>query len=364
MSRTVALALALALASACNPALRVGVVLPETGDAAVYGASIKSGVRLAFDRVQAGPPALEVSYRDSGSDPARAAAAADALYDAGALLVIGGATSAEAAAMIPVADRQRRPLLSPSASAPDLTRRSRLFFRVYPSDELEGVRAAELLARERRCRTVLIVREDTAYTRGLLPVFIRELTSLGARVAGSVQLDETGWQAALRRALADSPPDGIYLCGYGEAFLAGLRAVRTLGFRGTVCATSAINASPILQRAGTLAEGVYLPLAGLDLESAQGPARAFVRDYQRVYNLPPDIYAAHGYDAALVAVAALAAPGGRGGADLAARLRALRGLRGVTGPLGFDEDGDTRHALRDHWVRHGRVEEVEPPPER
>jgi len=82
---------------ACSEAPRIGVVLPETGPAAIYGASIKSGISLAFAELgTVHGKAIEVLYRDSGSDAARAASACEAIYEQGALLIIGGATSAEA----------------------------------------------------------------------------------------------------------------------------------------------------------------------------------------------------------------------------------------------------------------------------
>ena len=358
-----AAALALAVAvSGCNPPLRVGVVVPEKGAAAVYGASVKSGVRLAFDEAVASgsaPPGLEVVYRDSGSDPARAASAAEALYEGGAPIVIAGVTSAEAKALIPVAERARSVLLSPSASAPDLAHMSRFFFRVYPSDELEGVKAADFLALVRRARTVLVLQEDNDYTRGLLPVFVRELGSRGGRITGPVRLDEGGWQAQARGMLGGSAPDGVYICGYGEAILGALRLLRSVGYRGTVCTTSAFSAGSLLARAASLAEGVFVPLAGIDTASHDEPIRSFVERYRATYRLTPDIYAAHGYDAALAVLAALRGQGERSGDAVARRLRALDSVAGVTGPLAFDEDGNIRRALRDHWIHNGRIEEFD-----
>jgi len=358
-----AAALALAVAvSGCNPPLRVGVVVPEKGAAAVYGASVKSGVRLAFDEAVASgsaPPGLEVVYRDSGSDPARAASAAEALYEGGAPIVIAGVTSAEAKALIPVAERARSVLLSPSASAPDLAHMSRFFFRVYPSDELEGVKAADFLALVRRARTVLVLQEDNDYTRGLLPVFVRELGSRGGRITGPVRLDEGGWQAQARGMLGGGAPDGVYICGYGEAILGALRLLRSVGYRGTVCTTSAFSAGSLLARAASLAEGVFVPLAGIDTASHDEPIRSFVERYRATYRLTPDIYAAHGYDAALAVLAALRGQGERSGDAVARRLRALDSVAGVTGPLAFDEDGNIRRALRDHWIHNGRIEEFD-----
>ena len=363
MGRLAAALTVLVLASGCNPAVRIGVVVPESGEAAAYGASVLSGVRLALDdpRVTHQVPwHLEVSFRDSGSDPTRAATAAEALYEDGALLIIGGVTSAEAKVMIPVADRMGRVLLSPSASAPALAGRSRYFFRVYPSDELEGVKAADFLAVARRARTVVVVQEDNDYTRGLLPVFVGELTSRGARVVSSVRIAESGWQARLREAVVRPAPDGVYICGYGDAILASLRMLRGLGFKGTICTTSAFNASPVLLRAGPLADGVFFPLASLDVGSKGEPAHSFVARYQRIYNLTPDIYAAHGYDAALAAVYAFGGLGERTGAALAGRLRALSGRNGVMGPIAFDEYGNIKHSLSVHWIHNGKVEDFDP----
>lgn len=365
MMRRAAVLAVLVAAGGCNPPLRIGVVIPETGEAAVYGASVKSGVKLAFDEAQArrtAPQGLEVLYRDSGSDPTRATSAAEALFESGAVLIIGGVTSAEAKVMIPVADRARRVLLSPSASAPNLSGRSPFFFRVYPSDELEGVKAADFLAVTRGVRTVLVLQEDNDYTRGLLPVFVGEFTSHGGRITGSIRLDESSWHAQVREAVDRHAPDGVYVCGYGEAILAGVRLLRSLGYRGTICTTSAFSAASLLARAASLAEGVFFPLAGVDVTSQREPVRSFVRDYLATYNLMPDIYAAHGYDAALAALAALKGPAEPTGREVARRLHALSGLAGVTGAIAFDDDGDIVHTLGDYWIHNGKIEDYDAVP--
>ena len=344
-------------AGGCNAPLRLGVVLPESGEAAVYGASVKSGVKLALDQAAArGGPRPEVLYRDSGSDPVRAASAAAALFDEGALLIIGGVTSAEAKAMIPVADRAGRVLLSPSASAPQLVGRSPFFFRVYPSDELEGVKAADFLAVTRGARTVLVLQEDNDYTRGLLPVFVGELTSQGARVTGSIRLDQADWHAQLREAIGRHAPDGVYICGYGDAILAGVRLLRSLAYRGTICTTSAFSAASVLARAASLGDGVFFPLASFDARSQQEPVRSFVRAYLAAFNLEPDIYAAHGYDAALVALAVLRGTPPPTGRELALHIRTLAGVVGVNGKIVFDEEGDSVQRLRMCWIHGGKVQ--------
>jgi branched-chain amino acid transport system substrate-binding protein len=346
----------------CSRRLLVGVVLPDSGSAAVYGASVKSGVTLAFGDAQAArtaPQGLEVIYRDSGSDPARAVSAAEALYDEGALVIIGGVTSVEAKAMIPVADRWERVLVSPSASAPDLARMSIYFFRLFPSDDLEGVKAADLLALTRHAATVVILQEDNTYTRGLLPVFMAEYRNQGGQVVGSVRIGDEGWERELRETLTARKPQGIYVCGYGDVILEALRVLRSLDYGGSICTTSAINVASFLQRAGKLAEGVFLPLAGLDTSSPKSHAQEFIKRYKEVYNLEPDIYAAHGYDAALATLYALTDLRTHSGSEVQLHFKALADKWGVTGPLAFDDYGNIKHYPRSHWIHDGRVEDYD-----
>jgi branched-chain amino acid transport system substrate-binding protein len=346
----------LAVTAGCGQRLVVGVVLPETGSAAVYGASLRSGIELAFETPPPGATGLHrvtVEYRDSGSDPARAVAAAEALYDRGALVVIGGATTSEARAMIATADRRERLLLSPSASAPELSRISPYFFRVYPSDELEGVAAADLLAVTLSVQRVVVVEEENDYSRGLLPVFVAELTSRGGRMVASIHAGDDGWQRALL--VAARGADAVYVCGYGDAILEALRTLRVGSFGGPVCTTSAIGSSALLQRAGRFADGAYLPLATFD--PVTGPTgHDFVARYQGKYGLLPDVYAAHGFDAALAVRAALERASQRSSAGLREALRSLTGVSGVMGELTFDERGNVQRRLMIYRIRGGRLE--------
>ncbi|MCX7895934.1 MAG: ABC transporter substrate-binding protein [Thermoanaerobaculum sp.] len=349
-------------ATGCERKLMIGVVLPETGEAAVYGASIKTGVKLAFDEARAAqklPHGLLVEYRDSGSDPARAASLAESLYKEGALAIIGGVTTSEAQAMIPIADRRERVLISPSASAPQLARMSVYFFRVYPSDDLEGAKAAALITTTLSKRRVLVVQEDNPYTRGLLPVFLGQLASGGGRVVGTVMVGEAGGEQKLRDGLTAYQPEVVYICGYGDAILQVLSVVRGSGYAGQVVTTSAINTATLLQRGGKLLEGIFFPLASVDLASTQEPTASFVKRYHQVYNLLPDTYAAHGYDAALALIYTLEGQRPRSGRDIQLRLKGLGERRGVTGPLAFDDYGNIKHFPHSYWIHDGKPEDYD-----
>jgi branched-chain amino acid transport system substrate-binding protein len=342
----------------------IGVVLPETGDSSPYGTSLKTGIKSAFDSAVAAkkaPAGLEVIYRDSGSNPTLAATQTEALFNQGAIIVIGGATSVEARSIIPVAEKTGGVILSPSASAPELAASSNLFFRVFPSDSLEGARAAKYLVVDRKLKRTLLVHEDNPYTHGLLPVFTTEFKKLGGEVVGTVTIGRDGWEKELKDALAGIKPESLYVCGYGEAILQGLLEIRGLEYPGVILTTSAISTVDLVWRGGRLVEGVTFPATGIDFASQLEPMKSFVAKYKDANNnLTPDLYAAHGYDTAWVALFALEGPPLQGKTDLLERLLGMSGRVGVTGPLSFDDVGNANYRLRMQCVRGGKVEDCDP----
>ena len=347
---------ALALAG-CESKMLVGVVLPETGEVSAYGTSIKAAVKLAFDDAIAAkklPPNLVVVYKDSGSNPTRAADEAEALYRDGALLVLGGATSPEAKAMLRVAERHGRVLLSPSASLPELAKIGGWFFRVYPSDDLEGATAASFMATAWKARSVLVVQEDVPYTEGLLPVFTADLGKLGGHVVMTVKTSDPSWRKQLQAALAKLRPQAVYLCGYAEGIVSALKEIRGSGYAGGVCTTSAICSAEVLGQAGPVVDGVFFPRVSVDLGSTEEPIRSFATRYRELTGHGADVYAAHGYDAALVAIHAFEDPSVRSAALMRARIRALADKRGVTGPLDFDDLGNVSRRLQIHQILGGK----------
>ncbi len=360
------LVLAAVVTAACGSGkLIVGVVLPETGINKGYGASLEAGIKLALDEAVAKqtPPGIEAQYRDSLSHPEYAAKEAAELFKAGALIVIGGATSAEAKAMIPEAEKAQRVIISPSASEPALAASSNLFFRTVPSDEFEGVVAADFLVKEKKARTVAILYEQGLYADGMLPVFTAEATKLGAKLGDRLQIGPTDWDKTIGDALTASKPDAIFICAYGEEILGALTVVRNVKYAGIVCAASAIDTGDVVRRAGALAEGVFVPLVRVDTDSQKEPVKSFVQRFKAQHHgASPDIFAAYGYDAAMVALAALTGPPLKDNSELLVRIMSLGDRLGVTGKLAFDEVGNIDHHPRMHVIRSGKLEDIDTSP--
>ncbi len=347
------------LTAACGSDKRmVGVVLPQSGVNKGYGASLQAGIKLAFDDAVArqSPNGFEAQYRDSLSHPEYAAKECAELFKGGALIVIGGATSAEAKAMIPEAEKAKRVLISPSASEPDLAQSSNLFFRTAPSDEFEAVVAADFLVQQEKARTIMILFEEGLYADGMLPGFTREVEKLGGKIVGKLPIGPTDWDKAIGEALTAGKPDAVFICAYGEEILGALTVIRGVKYPGTVCTVSAIATGDFVHRAGVMAEGVFVPMVTIDLASPKEPIASFVKRFKAAHRgAMPDLFAAYGYDAALVALDALQGPPPKDTSNLLVRIMSLGDKQGVTGKLAFDKFGNIDHRPTIHVIRDGRI---------
>jgi len=351
----------LVVVGGCGSKPVVGIILPTTGAAASYGQSIESGIRLALADARERdelPEGFEVLWADSGSEPARAVAELRKMVtERNVKMVIGGATSAEAAALIPVLDELEVVCLSPSASAPGLAERSRYFFRIYPSDELEGHTAGTFVF-ERLDRTkIVLFSGDTEYTRGIKPEFLKQFEeALGGQVVDDIDLSEDGWQARAKKAISSGGVGAAYVIGFADEILEVVRFLREQNFSGRIVTTSAFYIGDAIRDAGPGAEGILFPLPPFDRTSEKEPVLSFVNRYMATYQRAPDVFAAHGYDAMgfTLQVFAMAKP-----PETSEILKALNygvaEFNGVTGPILFDEHGDVKHYPKMFIVNDSQV---------
>lgn len=338
----------LTMLSACGSSPVVGVILPSTGSASQYGESIESGVRLAIREAREKgqlPEKFAVLWADSQSDPAIAVKEFRSLVeDKGAKIILGGATSAEAQAMIPVMDELQTICLSPSASAPGLTRQSKYFCRVYPSDELEGHTAGKFMSDRLKASRVLLLVGNAKYSEGIESEFQKEYVDhSGGVLSDKIDLNSENWETQLARALRQKP-NAVYIIGYSDEIVRAIKALRADDFKGRIVTTSAFYISRAIRAAGKAADGVLFPLPPFDRNSQKEPVVSFVHHYMDAYQRAPDVFSAHGFDAMNVILEILREARPPETPELAKELHfGLANFTGVTGPILFDDYGDVRH---------------------
>lgn len=332
--------------------VKFGAVLPLTGEAGIYGQSIQRGVELAFEELKNSPETgftLEYSIVDSAGDPDQATELLGQQLRDGALAVIGGVTSREALQMVPVAERSNRVLLSPTASSPELTAISRNFYRIWPSDFLEGTKMGNAARQTLKLKTMVVLAKIEPHAKAIQGVFKTEFERHGGEVLDVLEVppgptDLSGVMARVK----DLAPDGIYLSGFAADISAMIVALREIDFAGRILTTHAFASPETIAELGSKVHNVYLTMTAFAANGEEAHVEAFFAAFEARFGALPDIYAAHGYDAAKVLAAAYDAdvlP-----SDFYRSLRAVRDFPGVAGTFQFDEKGDVQKFPRVYLI--------------
>lgn len=321
--------------------IRLGVVVPSTGVDQPYGEVIRRGIELAYEEIQAQPDNhIELIIVDSESKPETAAAKLEEVFDQGALAAVGGITSDEVGAMLEVVDRYDRVLLSPSASAPELSGISRNFYRIIPSDYTAATKMADFAVRAIEAKTMVLVTEERAFARGIESVFKPAYEELGGQVIETISIPVgLGEMSGLMERVVTLNPDAVYLAAYEARVGAMIQSLRQLNYQGRILTTSAFAKTSAIARAGQDAEGVLLTQSVFEPDSEHAHVQKFVNAYEERYGEKPDIFAAYGYDAMKVLATAIS-----GRPNLASEvhkgMREIKDMPGVTGSISFNEKGD------------------------
>lgn len=152
--------------------LRIGILLPSSGEGASIGQSARAAVRVAVERANkdggVNKHPVELVIRDEGADASTAAASLQQLIDAQVDAVIGPASSNTALALAGSMLAADVAVCSPSAStlALDSFPSRKLLFRTIASDSLQAEAMAEVVERTGE-GSAAITFVDDAYGRPL-----------------------------------------------------------------------------------------------------------------------------------------------------------------------------------------------------
>ena len=144
---TLALALGLALPAVAEDAIKIGVIGPLTGPAAIYGTAVVNAAKIAADEVNAlGGLQIEIDAQDDEHDPEKAINAYNTVLDNGAKLIVGTVTSGPCAAVAAKAYEERIFMLTPSASSTDVIADKDNVYQVCFTDPAQGAASAQYIA--------------------------------------------------------------------------------------------------------------------------------------------------------------------------------------------------------------------------
>jgi len=299
--------------------IKIGYAGGFTGYLAPYDQPSLKGVQLAVDQLNAAGGILgmqiELVVKDTRTDTAQSAVAAQELVDEGVVAMIVSCDVDPAVASGVVAQAAEIPAASSCASTPTLPAAvGPYMFLNYTADNLQGTVLAQYAREQGAENAYILLSRDTPYTEKPPEYFGEAFEAMGGNVVavGEYAMGQQDFSAEVTNIKSlDPQPDVIQTSAYEPDFPAFIKQLRAAGIDTPVLGSDGID-SPTTFGLGDVAEGVVFSNAGF--ASPGSPLETYEMAYEEKYGEPNDtVFTATGYDLMMIIAAAIEAAGSTDG---------------------------------------------------
>ncbi|MCE9669260.1 ABC transporter substrate-binding protein [Myxococcus stipitatus] len=324
----------------------VGEVGSLTGPEATFGVSARNGIELALDEVNAAGGVrgrkVQVRVYDSQGRPEEGAQAATRLITQDKVVaILGEAASSVSMAMAEKAQAGKVPMITPTSTSAEVTKKGDYIFRVCFIDEFQGLVMAKFAKENLALSRVAMLRDNkSAFSMGLADVFKAKFEEFGGKVVAdeSYSKGDTDFRAQLT-ALKQVKPEAVFVPGYYTDVGIIARQAREVGLKVPLLGGDGWDSDKLFELGGSALEGSYFS----NHYSPGNPdpvLQAFLARYKQRYGSVPDSVAALAYDAARVLVEAMKRTSDLSGPALRDAIAQTKDFPGVAGRITLDANRD------------------------
>ena len=343
--------------------VKIGVITPSTGDAAVYAEPARRIIQMAADEINAiggvvDGRLIELIFEDGKCIGQDAANAAQKLINVdGVEVILGGLCSSETLAVVPIAEAAKVAVLSFGASSPKLTGISPYFVRNYPSDSTQGSVLANIAYTDKGYKKIAFIQEQTDYALGINNAFTEVFTQLGGTIVANEQFPtETSDFRSIVSKVKALNPDAVFVDTQTPAVSARvLTQMKQLGWKPKLLVADIVPGDP-----KTVSENKDMLEGTLGAEFGVGTSNekfnAMIAAYKAKFGEEPPYqgYAQTEYDSVYLVRDAIAAVG-YDGTKVAEWLHTVKDWQGAAGSVTIGANGDPVTGHRAEVIMDGKV---------
>lgn len=339
--------------------VRIGFVAGLTGRVADLGISGRDGVILAVEeRNREGGingRLVELVVEDDRQEPETAARALATLVERNVAAVIGHMTSSMAVATLPLANKHRLVMMSPTVTTIQLSGIDDYFFRTCATTDTYSAQMARYFRNVMGLARVSVVYDlgNKAYTESWMLNFNKEFERLGGRIA-RIDTFTSGPDvhfAELAEQILGQETEGIIISA--GAADAAMIAQQVRKKNGTVAIGTSEWASTekLIELGGGAVEGAVVSQF-FDRYSLDPRYQRFRSAFKERFAQEPGFASVGGYDAAMVLFEALARK--KNQEELKDVILAIGTFAGLQGEIRIDPNGDSGRPTFLSVISNGR----------
>ncbi len=343
----------------------IGQYASLTGATATFGQSTQRGIELATREVNEAGGVLgrkvRVIVEDNQGKPEQAVNAVLKLIQRDRVVaILGDVASSLSIAAAPVCQGSHIPMLSPSSTNPEVTRKGDYIFRSCFIDPFQGEVMAKFALNSLKIKTAAVLTDrKNDYSVGLAQFFKQKFVERGGKLVAdeSYQAGDKEFKPQLTNIRA-TRPDAIFVPGYYTECALIARQARELGITVPLLGGDGWDSEVTLESGGKAVEGCYFS-NHYHQDDPRPEVKNFVGKFQAAYGTPPDAMAVTGYDAARILYDAIRRAGSTEAAAIRNALAATRDFPGVSGMITIDADRNARKSAVVLKIEDGRFKFVE-----
>ena len=350
-----------------NEPVRLGVMLPLTGPAALAGTSILEGVRFAAEEANAkggikGRP-VQLFIEDDEGSTTKGVTAVRKLIESDKVVAISGTyVSAVALAATKVAREFRVPMISAGSTSSNVTDANTpgdpWFFRAFPGSDEQGAQSAGDIVKKLKAKKVAVIHENSIYGSSLAEQMKKMISQFGGEVVSveSYNSDERDFYSVLTK-LRSKQPDAVYIAGLMDAGAQIIKQSREVGMKTTLVGSGSMMSDKLIELAGPASEG-FAVSSMFEPSTPNKFGQTFTQAFRQKFKKEPDVYSALGYDSMHVLIEAARRAPKLDGRSIQATLKTMKDVPLTQGPDGtvskFDEKGSVNFKIGLAIVRNGK----------
>jgi branched-chain amino acid transport system substrate-binding protein len=336
-----------------------------TGSTATFGISTKNGIEIAVDEANKAGGVLgkkiHVIVEDDQSLPQEAQTVVTKLINKDHVIaLLGEVSSSRTLAAAPTAQDAKIPMISPSATNPEVTKKGDYIFRVCFLDPFQGFVMAKFATSTLKIKNVAILRDiKNDYSVGLAEAFTNNFTKMGGMIVANESYSEgdTDFSAQLT-SLRSKNPEAIFVPGYYQEVGLIARQARKLGITVPLMGGDGWDSPKLTEIGGEAINGSYYS----NHFSVYDPSPAiqkFVSEYKTRYGAVPDALAGLGYDAAGVLIDAIKRANSTEPSKIRDAIAETKDFPGISGKITIGKDRNAVKSAVVLQVKDGKLPPVE-----
>ncbi len=331
--------------------IKVGAILPLTGDLASYGVDTKRALELAAEEWnQKGGVAgkkIQIIFEDSKGNSSLAAIAMNKLTAVDNVIgVLGPITSPEVLSVAPIANTSQKPLISPSSTSINITKAGPYIFRTINADNIETLFFSRFILKNLKSPKIGILADRAAGTISYAESFEKYYTQNGGEIVGEVIFQENlkDFRSEIIKILSHKNIQAIYVSGVSMEI--GLITKQVREFNKTIQIYSYQSAEDrrVVDLAGYTVDGMVYSSTTLPEKYLGKSREIFVEAFRQKNNQKPGVFAAEIYDGFNILINSYRNSIENKG-EFIEYLKSTKNYAGASGTISFDENGDVHKAV-------------------